>query len=211
MGPEDDQRGGSGRRGSRGGERFERDVRAAIAAGAVAGAASDVLRAYEAEVFGFLLGVLDDPEAARDVYLGVAERVATEIGRFAWRCPLRTWLYSIAHQELARPRRSPAATPGGAERSVPLPDPTSTLSFRSTGLRAAIATLRRRLFPEDRELLILSIDRGLSLQALAVTQLGEGASRAEIRRESIRLRARLAQIREDLAQSAIDEKLLAPR
>ena len=165
-------------------ERSERDIRAALGAGEVAGAASDVLRLYEAEVFGFLLAVLDDSAAARDVYLSVGERVGEDIAGFAWRCSLRAWVYAIAHQEMGRrPPRPEVTDAGDSPRSVALPDPTTTIPCRPIGMRASIAALRRQLPPEDRELLILRIDRRFGWRELAVTSIGERTSHDELVRE----------------------------
>ncbi len=79
-------------------ERVELDIGALLIAGDEAGAASAVLRVHGAEVFGFLLGVLDRGKAARDAYAGVAERIRQGLARFRWRCSLRTWIYGLARE-----------------------------------------------------------------------------------------------------------------
>jgi RNA polymerase sigma-70 factor (ECF subfamily) len=190
----------------------ERDIQSALEAGAAAAAAANALRAYDAEVFGFLLGALESPAIARDVYVRVSHRVEKEIERFAWRCSLRTWIYTIARHEIRYQRgRSTEPDRGAAPLSVALPDPVTTAPFRRVGIRAAIAALRSGLSLEDREILILRIDRRFEWRDLALTSLGAGASPQDILCESARLRARLEQIRGELARAAIDQKILAPR
>jgi uncharacterized protein involved in propanediol utilization len=56
---------------------------------------------------------------------------------------------------------------------------------------AVIGAVRRALSEEERELLILRVDRLLDWQSLAITQLGEAAARAAIAREANTLRRRL--------------------
>jgi DNA-directed RNA polymerase specialized sigma24 family protein len=192
-------------------EGVELAIRQRLAAGDALGAAADVTRFYGPEIFGFLVGVLGDSEISRDVYACVIDRFLRDLPRFSWRCSLRTWTYAGARAELAihrgranRPRPRPSRAPTSG------PAPTSTISCRPTNLRSKIALLRACLQEEDRELLILRIDRALEWRELAVTSLGERATEFEIERESTRLRARFALVRSELAQSARQQRLIGP-
>jgi RNA polymerase sigma-70 factor (ECF subfamily) len=189
----------------------EGPVRAALNAGDAARAVVEALRVHGPEVFGFLVGVLDDGECARVVYAGTSAVMAEKLATFQWRCSLRTWMYAMARRELARRRGSPTRREASFMPSATIPDPTTTISRRPTGLRAAIATLRSGLLEEDRELLVLRIDRGLGWADLAITALGEDASPLDLARESDRMRRRLAHIREEIARAAAEHQLLAPR
>ncbi len=82
---------------------------------------------------------------------------------------------------------------------------------RRTGLGAAVAALRGRLPVEDRALLILRVDRRLSLSELALIALGEGASTPDLAREADRIRARLHRIRDELGRAAVEQRILDPR
>jgi DNA-directed RNA polymerase specialized sigma24 family protein len=187
-------------------ERVERDVRALVLTGDAQGAASAALRAHGAEVFGFLLGVLGGSGQARDAYAAVGLEVRGRMDGFRWRCALRVWMYALACAEI---RRVPGA--GGERGSVTLPEPSSTQPCRPVGLGQAIAALRDSLSAEDRALLILRVDRCLSLSDIAYTRLGEGAAPGEIAREAARLRERIRIVRETLARAAVERHLLDPR
>jgi hypothetical protein len=145
------------------------------------------------------------------VYACTTDRILRELPGFSWRCSLRTWTYASARAELAIQRERPnRVRPRPPPQPASVPDPTSTISCRLTDVRGKIATLRACLKEEDRELLILRIDRALEWRELAVTALGEKASSLEIERESTRLRARFAIVRSELAQSARQQRLLGP-
>ena len=199
-------------------ERVELHVRALLTAGDDAGAAATALRYHGAEVFGFLLGVLDEYLNARHAYAGICERVRREIGPSGWRCSLRTWMYAVARAELRRYVTPIDETPGrGAPElaTVPepgaLPNPITTLLCQVNGMDAAIGALRQRLSPDDRVLLVLQVDRRLDFPDLALVELGDDASPAEIGREIPRLRKRLQSIRTALARAAAEQRLLPTR
>jgi RNA polymerase sigma-70 factor, ECF subfamily len=185
-------------------------VRTRLGAGDVFGATTDAIRSYGPEIFGFLVGVLGDGDAARDVYGFVNDAILRELGAFPWSCPLRTWMYAVARAELAlhRGRRKQPLRPpqlGGS-----MPDPTSTVSRRPTNMRSKIALLRACLREEDRELLILRVDRSFDWRELALTALGPKASALEIEREAAVHRTRFERVRNQLAESAREQRLLGP-
>jgi RNA polymerase sigma-70 factor (ECF subfamily) len=194
----------------------EAAVRDALRAGDVVRATTEALNAYGAELFGFVVGVLDDYDAARDVYAAISERVWRALAEFSWRCSLRTWVYTIARNELARHHERAGRQ---RARNVPLsavPSPavrarTTTRPFVRTTLRAAFSELRRELSAEDRELLVLRVDRGMAWRDLALTFLGEGAEEGDVLRESTRLRKRLQLVKEKLTRAAASRGILPPR
>jgi RNA polymerase sigma-70 factor, ECF subfamily len=165
---------------------------------------------YGAEVFGFMTAVLDDPTIARDVYVRFAERLWRSLGRFRWHCSLRTWCYALARSEIARRREqtvtSPALPPpppsrGPSAGGAPEVDSLSAWTTARSTLRGGVDLLRSQLAQEDREILVLHVDRGLSWRDVALTVL-ENVSEGEIERESDRLRLRFAAVKEQLAKAA---------
>jgi RNA polymerase sigma-70 factor (ECF subfamily) len=160
---------------------------------------------YGAEVFGFVSGVIDDPVAARDTYLRFAERLRRHLVLFRWHCSLRTWCYALARRETAHHRAAapgpsvPPSSPGTARAGV------DSLGAWTTGgptLRGGIDILRAELAPEDREILVLRVDRGFSWRDVAFTALGD-ASEGDIQREAERLAVRFAAIKDALARAAV--------
>ena len=189
-------------------EESERRVRACVAAGDVGSGVTGVLRLYGAEVFGFVAALIETPAIARDVYATVGEQMACSLAGFEWRCDLRTWMYLLARRELAAFRErngAPAEIPSGPQK------PPSSSPFRQKAFRDVLSTLRRRLPVQDREILILRVDRRLSWRSLAITGLGDRATDAELAREEARLRDRLERIKEKLGQIARDHGILVAR
>jgi RNA polymerase sigma-70 factor, ECF subfamily len=184
-------------------------VRSLIRKGDPQSAARQALYAYGAELFGFLIGVLDDVALARHVYADFGQRVGTEIEAFRWRCTLRTWLYGLARRELRDRRLRRHRTP--ALRSGSDPAVSLSVSRRRPELRSAISAIRRALTEEEREILILHVDRRFEWEELATTGLDEGASRSELATESQRLQARMAAVLERVESVAVEHRIVRPR
>lgn len=179
-------------------------VRSLLATGDRATAATLVLRELGPEVLGFLSGVLDDADAD-DVFAAWSERFWRSLGGFEGRCSIRTWLYVLARHELGRFRRGMRRHQEGR---VPISELKDVLELVRTRTRSVIATdqqrrlkaLRRSLPTEDRTLLILRVDRGLTWDeiALAFAENPEDFSEEDRRREAARLRKRFQLIKQRL-------------
>ena len=189
----------------------EETVRALLAQGDLRAAAELTIRCYGAEIFGFLTGVMDDPDAADDVFSSFSERMWKGLPSFRWQCSLRTWCYTIARNELARHRadvqrkRAVGLSTAGSIRA-PSRQPTPLLQ-RSSFLDA-FARLRSGLAPDDRDLLVLRVDRGLAWNELALLFLGSDAPPEDLTREAARLRKRFQLVKEQLARAASTSGLL---
>jgi DNA-directed RNA polymerase specialized sigma24 family protein len=185
------------------------NVRDLLQKGDVPTAARAALTAHGAELFGFLIGVLDDTAAARILYAKVGERVVGELGAFRWRCPLRTWLYAVARRAL-RDHRQPAAREGERGATGASYSAVSVSRCRARAPRT-ILRIRRSLSEEERELLILRIDRHLDWDDLALTTLGEHAASDAVAAESLRTRERMRDILERLEIVAVEQRVARPR
>jgi DNA-directed RNA polymerase specialized sigma24 family protein len=188
---------------------LEAAVRARVLEGDTLSAAALAMAVLGPEIFGFLIGVLGDTDDAKTVYADVAQRVATEIDGFESRVPFRIWLYALARREL-RDRR---ARRRAADRITEPDSETTDISHARPNPRRAraLSKLRRRMTQEERELLILRVDRRLDWRALAQTALGEGASGGELAQEAKRTKALLATIFARIESEAVQERLLRPR
>jgi RNA polymerase sigma-70 factor (ECF subfamily) len=166
-------------------------VRDALGLGDSSEAARLALEEYGAELFGFLIGTLDDVDRARIVYAEVRRQVESRIAEFSWRCPLRVWLYALARTELrARRRRRP-------QRAASAPGPRTVVALpprEGDGTGGDASLLRETLPEQDREILILRVDRGLDWRELAWTTLGDRASSDALGAEARSLRARVSEI-----------------
>jgi len=191
----------------------EQVIRAAVARGEIDAAAAAAIALYGAEIFGFLIGVLDHVGAAHDAYATFSARLSGHLARATWTCSLRVMMYVIACRTLARHTRGGAAAendapaaPDGA--SLVAPTPLVADRFQRIDSMTGISALRRNLSQGERELLVLRVDRGLGWSDIAIISLGESAAPIDIQRESKRLEKRFRTIREQLARSAIELGLL---
>jgi RNA polymerase sigma-70 factor (ECF subfamily) len=136
--------------------------------------------------------------------------------KFAWAASARTWTYAIARQASLRWRRD---AKGRVRRNVPLTGEASrlvaevrtrTVTFLRTDRRDALTRLRDELPPEDRELLVLRVDRDLAWNDLArVLAEDEGEpDEATLKREAARLRKRFQLVKEKLVAMGRKQGLL---
>jgi RNA polymerase sigma-70 factor (ECF subfamily) len=196
-------------------EQLDGRVRALIAAGSIAEAATMVLRAQGPEVWGFLAGVLRSDVDADEVFAATSERFWRSLARFEWRCSLRTWLYVLARNELDRFHRGARRHVRGRTRISELADvlaavKTDTRSRGQESERRALDRLRDELPPEDRALLVLRVDRELSWDEVALAFVGdpERCSDEERTREAARLRKRFQLVKTRIAARARETGLL---
>lgn len=199
----------------------EAGIRALAEAGDLDGAATEAIRRYGAEIFGFLLALHGgDEDDAGDVFSTFSEQLWRGLGGFAWACSLRTWAYAVARNASHAHRR---AARRQAQRKVPLSGcaavtemaarvRTETISYLRTERRHEIVRLREALSEEDQALLILRVDRELSWLDLARVFLGEGAASLEaLQRESARLRKRFQLIKRQLLHLGRERGLIPDR
>lgn len=191
----------------------EEDALALLAAGDARGATSWVVQAYGNEVCGYVLSLVRDPDDAADAFAAAAELLFTGILQFRREASLRTWFYSIArHAAFADKRRAARA------RGEPLGElaevleaavRTATLQYRKSEVKDALGALRDTLTAEDRELLVLRVDRNLSWSDVALVLLG-GADQdpAALKREAARARKHFERVKERLRELAGEAGLL---
>jgi RNA polymerase sigma-70 factor (ECF subfamily) len=183
---------------------LEAKIRSAHEHGDVREATAAAIEGYGAEVLGFLLAVLRDEQAARDVYSDWSEDVVRGIGEFRWESSFRTWAYTLARHRLQH-----AWAKARAARTVPLSAAPEVLEAQQTSrsptpqhakssVKERIARLREQLAPDDQTLLILRVDRDFAWLDVAAV-MGESATV---------LRKRFERIKDRLRALAREERLL---
>ncbi len=166
-------------------------------------AASLALRTYGPELYGFLAGQLGNDTDAAEVFSQLTEDLWRGLPRFGWRCSLRTWLYLLARHAASRFRASPWNR-GGRTGDSRLDEQiaqvrSQTAPWLRTDVKDRLRQLRDSLHPDDRLILVLRLDRGLSWNEVALVMLGEEATTAEaLKRESARLRKRFQDLKDEL-------------
>lgn len=190
----------------------ETHVRALVEAGNREKAAEEALRAFGPEVLGYLRGLMRSDSDGDEVFAAVSTRIWRGLAKFEWRSSLRTWVYVLAHREMARFRQQGRRH---AEGRVPISQIQSIVAeLRSTvtgrsALRQRLAKLREELPEEDQALLVLRVDRNLEWDEIALILANnlDGLSDADKKREAARLRKRFQLIKERLAKRFRDEGL----
>jgi RNA polymerase sigma-70 factor, ECF subfamily len=158
-------------------------------------AAEALLRGYGAEVYTFLLGTLQREVDADDAFSLYCENVWRGVANFRGEATYRTWCYQIARNAAYQVRRRE----GRRERRFDLDDGraveqvaaeirTTTAAFRRTEVKDRLRALRDELKPEDRELLVLRLDRELEWPEIALIL---GTDAATLRKRFERLKEKL--------------------
>jgi RNA polymerase sigma-70 factor (ECF subfamily) len=193
----------------------EREVRDLLQTRQLDPAATLALRTYGPELYGFLASQLQNVTDADEVFSQLTEDLWRGLAQFEWRCSLRTWLYLLARHAASRFRVSPWNR-GGRTGDSRLDEEiaqvrSQTEPWLRTDVKDRLRQLRDSLDPDDRLILVLRLDRGLSWNEVALVTLGEEKANAEaLRRESARLRKRFQDLKDELRVRAQDAGLLEP-
>jgi RNA polymerase sigma-70 factor, ECF subfamily len=169
-------------------------------------AAELILRAYGDQILGFLVRSQGDETEALEIWSIFTEDLWKGLPGFQARSSARTWAY-----QLARHARSRFTRDAWRSRSQPLKTHdldgliqqvrTRTLTYLRDEARTALEDLRAELSPEERELLVLRIDQGMSWDEVAGIMAVEGStarSRARLRARFTRLVKRIRKRAEEL-------------
>lgn len=178
----------------------ESAIRAAFDRGDLDGATSTALRAYGAELYGFLVTLSRDEADAADAFSLFSERLWQTLSSFEWQCSMRAWSYRLARNALVDVKRGKrrGAVPLSAVGEIAERVRTETATFLRTETKSELQRLRATLPEEDQELLVLRIDRRMSWQELARIFAGDSVTldTEELARESARLRKRFQLVKD---------------
>jgi RNA polymerase sigma-70 factor, ECF subfamily len=195
-------------------ERVEAEARRHWQAERFDQATTILVRDYGPEVFGFLVSLARDNDLASDAFSSFCEDVWKGVGGFRGDASFRTWCYVLARNALHRARRH-----GPRRNHFPLSNVpelaelaaqvrTTTLVAHRTETRDAVAEMRLELSPDDQELLILRVDRGLSWDEIATVVDSNPLDTIDRRRRSASLRKRYERLKERLRRMAHERGLL---
>jgi RNA polymerase sigma-70 factor (ECF subfamily) len=178
---------------------LERTISAHLAGGEVEAAVTEALRGFGAPIFGYLLAVLHEEDAAAEVYAQAGENIWKGIGGFKPGTSFRAWAYRVAWNAAmdhlrARRRRRETPLASGEQAEPAAPERSSTASYLRTSVRDRILALRRGLTPAEQTLLTLRVDRRFAFAEIATVldARSEAALRKQFERVKVKLR-RLAQ------------------
>ena len=196
-------------------EVIERGVADAIRRGRFDEAAAVGLRGYGPEILGFL--VATGPSVAEDAFSQFCEDLWRALPAFRAQASFRTWAYTLARHAASRVRRDPYA-----RRRVPLSGlgpisgiaeelRSSTASYLASQVRDRMAEIREELAEDDRELLVLRVDRQMAYQDIARVMMGEGAAEGDVSRRAAALRKRFERLKQEIRERAEREGLIAKK
>jgi RNA polymerase sigma-70 factor (ECF subfamily) len=193
---------------------LERSVREACDRRDYSEATAALVRGYGPEIFGFLVATNKSEHDASDIFSDFCLAALRGLPGFRFHSSLRTWAYTLARNAAHHHRRDTGRaarrrTGSSAIDEVAAAVRTSTLTFLRTERRTRLEELRDSLDPEDRELLVLRVDRGLSWDDVA-TAFNEGdapLTPAERAKASQRLRKRFQVLKDSLREKARREGL----
>jgi len=175
---------------------LEAIVRERVAAGDVAGAATEAIRALGPKVVGYLRTVLQDEEDAADAFSAWAEDLWKGLPSFQARSSLRTWSLRLAFNAAMDLR---AKAHCRRERRFATSEASALAEEIRTGTverierdRQKLADLRAQLSPDEQTLLFLRLDQELSWDEVAEVLSPLDAQTARKRFE--RLKERLAKL-----------------
>lgn len=187
----------------------ERAVQALCSAGAYPEATTAALRLYGVELLGFLRALASDQDLAAEAFAELGEDVWKGLPRFRWEASLRSWMYTLARNALTQLRRDPRRR---AARNLPLsiaPEMaavvrTVTLEIQRTEVKDEFRVLREQLDPEEHEILLLRLDRGLAWKDIA--RILGGDDHVDARASA--LRKRFERAKQRLKKLAIEHGLI---
>lgn len=188
----------------------ERAIQAQCEAGAFAEATTQALQLYGVELLGFLRALAHNHDLASEAFAELSEDIWKGLGKFRWESSLRSWLYQLARNALAQLRRDPRRR---ADRNLPLsiaPEMaaalrTATIEIQRTEVKDEFRLLREQLDPEEHEILLLRLDRGLAWKDIARIIHG-GDDQLDVRAAA--LRKRFERAKDRLKKLALEAGLL---
>jgi RNA polymerase sigma factor (sigma-70 family) len=175
--------------------------------------ATIVIEAYGAEIYSFLLAQFRGNAAcADDVFSAFREDFWCGLPNFRWSCSICAWCYRLARNAASRYRRNPA---NRRDRRVSLSDApflddlmdlarTTTCPHLRTDVKDEFQRLREHLTQEERDLLVLRVDRELSWRDVAHAMLDqdEVIDEDRVRKLEASLRQRFVEVKKRLRSLA---------
>jgi RNA polymerase sigma-70 factor (ECF subfamily) len=186
-------------------ERAAQDLEAEIGrlldAGDLREAAAVAVRGLGRPVLMYLFKLLQDADAAQEVFSRSCEKLWRGIGEFRRECTLSTWFHRIAwnaardYRMEARHRRERRLESSEKERIV-AEVRTTTMRYLQTTVRDRFTKLREHLHAEDRSLLVLRVERDMSWKeiAMVMSENAKAVDERTLRKRYERLKTRLKKL-----------------
>lgn len=162
---------------------------------------------YRGPLYRYILRLVGDPPTANDLYQGSWEKIIAARRRYEASAPFRAWMFRIAHNHAVdhfRRTRSPAFSahhaPAPDDLATANPGPEQALASTQAAAQAAtrLEAALRELPDEQRQAVLLKLEAGLDLRAIAeVTGVNPETAKSRLRYATARLKAVLAETCEE--------------
>jgi RNA polymerase sigma-70 factor, ECF subfamily len=171
------------------------------------------IEGFGPEIYGFMLTMSRTDDLAQESFSRFCEDVVRGIRDFKWNSSLRTWLYTLARHACHRTRRNVVRgrlqlnDPSFAQLEAQVRS--QTAPFLRTEAKDAIRDLRAELTDDERELLVLRVDRDLSWVEIAQVYLdADVADGQRVAREAAACRKRFERAKQRLRELAVRRGLM---
>jgi RNA polymerase sigma-70 factor, ECF subfamily len=200
----------------------ESRIRSAFDAGDMTEAARLTFDLYERDIRGFIRGNLRAQPDADEAFSTFAESFWKGLSGFGWRCSMRTWCYTLAHNvvlrcALARHRRrkhnlllsSPDVYDVHDVYALSDQSQAADALYKCVDLDVRLERLRSELDRSAQALLTERLDRSMSFREVARARLGSHArDSTRLAREEVRLRKEYSRLTIQLRRMAEDRGLV---
>lgn len=167
------------------------------------GAATEAIQGYGRQILLYLTAVLRDQETAREVFSQFAEDLWKGLAGFRGESSLKTWAHRVAWHAAQRHLRDPFRRRGRRLETAEISRiaervHSNTAIYLKSSVKRGMSNLRDLLRPEERTLLILRIDRGMSWEEVAevMAEPDEKLEPVVLRNRFQRLKAKLRKLAE---------------
>jgi len=162
-------------------DRSDEELMQAYAKGEVE--AFDALYArHRGPLYRYILKQVGEPATANDLYQGSWEKIIGARQRYRTSAPFKAWMYRIAHNHVADHFRR--SRPGSELRpdQHPSDNPGPEQALIGAQAAAQLAAAVRDLPADQRDVLLLRLEAGLDLDAIAaVTGVGRETAKSRLR------------------------------
>ncbi len=198
-------------------EHLSNEARLAQLAGRHRDAAVLALRAYGSEICGFLVARSGSEADGKEIFSQFCEDLWVGLQAFRGDASFRTWMYALARNAAHRHRRDPHRRRAQALSALPeveelaAASAASMASYLRSDVREGVAKLRAQLDPDDRDLLILRVDRQMEWGDITAVFFPDVADAAVLGRHAASLRKRFERVKKRIRELAEQEGLVARR
>jgi RNA polymerase sigma-70 factor, ECF subfamily len=186
---------------------LEASLRGIWQAGDRAALVTRLVRGYGQEILSYLLAMLRGDGEAGDAFSQFTLNLWEAAPAFRGEASFRTWAYALARHAAGRVIRERGKQRGHVPLSAELEGlvaevRSETATYLRTGTRDRVARLRDELDPDDRQLLILRVDRGFTWPEIARVLADEPTAGEALQREIVNLRKRFERLKEKIRRLA---------